>query len=206
MMDYRIKLKGSTSFMYILPTSKHEALIEFTFFSPHLVDDGVYDEHLNKYVREVLNPRSFSIEKIEQGIIPMSNYPFHNSSRERILKIGTAGSWIKPSSGYSFKNAERSAHRIVQNIISENPVDKGLSRKKYNIYDTLFLDVLYEFNEKGEELFTTMYQKNTIQNIFRFLDEETSLAEDIAIMASFNLKTFMRAIINQYFKKRGNTP
>ena len=206
MMDYRIKLKDSTSFIYILPTAKNEALVEFTFFSPNLVDDEVYDEYLNKYVREVLNLSSFSIEKMEQGIIPMSNYPFHNSSQERILKIGTAGSWIKPSSGYSFKKAERSAHQIVQNIKSGNPVDKGLYQKKYNIYDTLFLDVLNEYNELGEELFTTMYQKNGIHHIFRFLDEETSLAEDIAIMASFKLKPFMRAILNQYFKKRENAP
>ena len=205
MMDYRIKWKNSTSFMYILPTAKNEALVEFTFFSPDLVEDAVYDEYLNKYIREVLNLGNFSIDKIEQGIIPMSNYPFHNSNQKGILKIGTAGSWVKPSSGYSFKNAEKSAHQIVQNIISGNPIDKGLYRKKYNIYDTLFLDVLNEHNERGEELFTTMYQKNAIQDVFSFLDEETSITQDIAIMASFNWKPFFKAIKNQYFKKKVST-
>ena len=97
-----------------------------------------------------------------------------------ILKIGTAGSWVKPSSGYSFKKAEKSARTIIQNIIAGSNVDKGLYQKKYNIYDTLFLDVLNEYNELGEALFTTMYQKNAIQDVFSFLDEETSIAQDIA--------------------------
>lgn len=206
MMDYRIKLKDSTSFMYILPTAKDEAVIEFTFFSPNLVDDEVYDEYLNKYVREVLNLDTFSVEKIEQGIIPMSNYPFHNANQKGILKIGTAGSWVKPSSGYSFKKAEKSARTIIQNIMAGSHVDKGLYQKKYNIYDTLFLDVLNEHNELGEALFTTMYQKNAIQDVFSFLDEETSIAQDIAIMASFKWKPFFKAIQNQYFKKKAHRP
>ena len=55
MMDYRIKWKDSTSFIYILPTSETEALIEFTFFSPELVGDQVYDNCLKKYIHEILD-------------------------------------------------------------------------------------------------------------------------------------------------------
>ena len=199
MMDYRIKWKDSTSFIYVLPTSENEALIEFTFFSPELVEDQVYDDCLKKYIHEILNIQNYNVEKEEQGIIPMSNFPFHRSSQKGILKIGTAGSWVKPSSGYSFKNAEKLAAKIVQNLKSGRPADQNLYQKKYNIYDTLFLDVLHDHNEMGEDLFVTMYTKNKIQRVFEFLDEETTFAQDVAIMNTFEWMPFFRAIKNQYF-------
>lgn len=198
MMDYRIKLKDTTSFIYVLPTSETEALIEFTFFSPDMVEDAVYDRHLEKYIHEILQLRNYSVERVEQGIIPMSNYPFHNSNQGGILKIGTAGSWVKPSTGYSFKNAEKMAGKIVRNLKKGESICKDLFQKKYNFYDTLFLDVLHEHNELGEELFTSMYRRNSIQNVFRFLDEETSLTQDISILTSVRWFPFFRAIKNQY--------
>jgi lycopene beta-cyclase len=199
MMDYRIKWQDSTSFTYILPTSSTEALVEFTFFSPELVEDEIYDQNLKKYIKNVLGTDQYTIQDTEQGIIPMSNYPFFKANKNNITKIGTAGGWVKGSSGYSFKNAEKMASKIVGNLKKGNPVDKGLYNKKYHIYDTLFLDVLSKRNELGEELFVTMYTKNKIQRVFEFLDEETNILQDIAIMNTFDKGIFMKAIRNQYF-------
>ncbi len=199
MMDYRIKWKDSTSFTYILPVSPTEALVEFTFFSPDLVADEIYDKHLKQYISDILKIDHYTIKEVEKGIIPMSNYPFYNANQRNLLKIGTAGGWVKPSSGYSFKNAERMASRIVRNLKTGNPVDKDLYNKKYRIYDTLFLDVLSKRNELGEDLFVTMYAKNRIQRVFEFLDEETNVLQDIAIMNTFDKGIFMNAIRNQYF-------
>jgi len=199
MMDYRIKWQDSTSFTYILPVSSSEALVEFTFFSPVLVEDKVYDQHLKKYISDILKTDHYTIKEMEKGIIPMSNYPFHKTNTKNILKIGTAGGWVKPSSGYSFKNAERMASRIVNNLKLDRPADKDLYNSKYRVYDTLFLDVLSKRNELGEQLFETMYTKNRIQRVFEFLDEETNILQDIAIMNTFDKGIFMKAIRNQYF-------
>ena len=198
MMDFRIKHEDSTSFMYVLPTSPTEALLEFTFFSPALVEDHVYESHLKKYIKDILKIDDYSIKEEEKGIIPMSNFPFHQTDQESVLKIGTAGSWVKPSSGYSFKNSEKFAARIVQDIKNGKAPGKNLHQKKYQLYDTLFLDILNKHNEIGEELFTSMYRKNPIQNVFRFLDEETSLIQDFSIINTFRRKPFLQAIRNQY--------
>jgi len=200
MMDYRLKFQDSASFMYVLPTSKTEALVEFTFFSPELVSEDVYDHHIEKYLNEVLGLKEYSVKSFEKGIIPMSNFPFQNTSLDGVLKIGTAGGWVKPSSGYSFKNAERLAKKIVDNLVAGKPVQEGLFKKKYHVYDTLFLDVLSKKNELGEELFTTMYTKNSIHRVFEFLDEQTNILQDIAIMNTFDWQVFFKAIRNQYLK------
>lgn len=46
MMDYRLREPETTSFTYILPYSKTEALVEFTYFSKEVVNDATYDKYL----------------------------------------------------------------------------------------------------------------------------------------------------------------
>jgi lycopene beta-cyclase len=194
MMDYRLQWKDSASFFYVLPVSKKSALIEFTLFTPELIPEDGYTEMLKSYFDEILKPGKYTIKEEEQGIIPMSDYPFHKVNSRKITKIGTAGSWVKPSTGYSFKNSERFAQKVISNLKQHKNPSAGLISNKFRYYDTLFLHILYHKNYLGEGLFRTMYQKNPAWMIFRFLDEETSFGEDLKIMASFNPQPFMQAI------------
>jgi lycopene beta-cyclase len=195
MMDFRIQHKDSTSFTYVLPTGPNQALIEFTLFSPELLNEGEYDQGLKKYISEILNLPEYEILEEEKGVIPMTDYPFHQVSTGSHIKIGTAGSWVKPSSGYSFRNAEHKAHRIIENLRLGKPATSGLLKYRHRVYDTLFLDRLFRDNANGEALFSTMYTKNDIQQIFRFLDEDTTFTEELQIMSTFKPLPFMGAIV-----------
>ena len=197
MMDYRINYKDSASFTYVLPLSPNEALVEFTFFTPFLTNDKTYDRYLNRYIREILKINSFEIIEEEIGVIPMTDYPFHEKSTGKVTKIGTAGGWVKASSGYSFKNTEKKIDLLIKNIKSGQKPSRNLINKKYLRYDAIFLEVLKNRNDLGESLFTKFYTKNSIQDIFRFLDEETSFSEDIKIMLSLYHPEFLKA----FFKK-----
>ena len=193
MMDYRIKHKDSASFTYVLPVSTTEALVEFTFFTPYLTDENTYDHSLNRYIREILKIDSFKVIEEETGVIPMTDYPFHEKSSKKLTKIGTAGGWVKASSGYSFKNTEKKVALILRNIKRGQKPSEGLVSKKYRKYDAIFLDVLKNRNDLGESMFSKFYTKNSIQDIFRFLDEETDLSEDIKIMLSIYHPEFIKA-------------
>jgi lycopene beta-cyclase len=197
MMDFRLRWKDACCFTYILPTSSHEALVEFTFFNEEVVEENVYDQMLSTYLRDYLQIREYKIESVEKGVIPMTSIPFHESSKENVLKIGTAGSWVKPSTGYSFKNSEKNARHIVRNI--KNGVDpiNGLINAKSRWYDSLFIDVLFKHNSLGPKLFELMYNKNSVQSIFKFLDEETGLVEDVKIMSSFPKSPFINALVKR---------
>lgn len=193
MMDFRIKHQDTTSFTYILPFSSRKALVEFTFFSPEIVDEAIYEKRLKEYISNILGVSSFEIRETEKGVIPMSDYPFHTMNADRHMRIGTAGSWVKPSSGYSFKNSERKARQIVANLKSGKSPASNIIKRRHRLYDTLFLDQLYRNNQQGESLFTTMYTSNDVQSIFRFLDEETTFQEEIAIMKTFTPWPFIGA-------------
>lgn len=199
-MDFRLTYKGTTSFSYVLPSSPKKALVEFTFFSPTLVEGSVYDEMLQMYLGTILRPGKYEIEETEYGVIPMSDYPFHKANTRQITKIGTAGSWVKPSSGYSFKNAERFSQHLIHNIKKGKTPAKGIPSRKFRYYDTLFLHILNNKNELGPELFCSMYENNTACQIFRFLDEETSLREDLNIISGFDSSPFLKAMVKTIFR------
>lgn len=202
MMDYRIKDGETTSFTYVLPYSNRRALVEFTYFSPKIVTTEVYENHLNKYIKEILKLKDFEILSKEQGVIPMTTFPFEQDHQDRLQKIGTAGGWVKASTGYSFKNAEKKSQEIVDLISSGKSPQKLHQAFKYRYYDDIFLEVLHHRNELGEKVFGQLYGKNKIQTLFRFLDNESSLVDDFKIITSVTSIPFVKALIRLLFKNQ----
>ena len=193
MMDYRLKDGPKTTFMYVLPFSQTEALIEFTYFTEQLVSDDVYDRFITKYITTYLNLTDYDIVETEQGNIPMTNFPFYRYNTQNITKIGTAGGWVKPSTGYSFKHTEKKVSKIIANIVAGNSPSKQLFKKKYRFYDKIFLSVLKNNNDKGEWIFKQFYSKNSPNTMFRFLDENSTFWEELQIMWSLLSWQFIKA-------------
>ena len=196
-MDFRLTYKDSTSFTYILPFSETEALVEYTFFTPFLTEEEIYDEQLQRYISEYLKLDNYEVLKEEQGIIPMTDFPFEKNNSPKITKIGTGGGWVKGSTGYSFKHTEKKITKIIENIKSGYEPSKDLFRSKYKFYDAIFLDVLARRNDKGKQIFSKFYQKNSVEEIFAYLDEETLFTEDLKIMFSL----FDPEFIVSFFRK-----
>ena len=193
MMDYRLKDGDQTTFNYVLPYSKTEAMVEFTFFTKDLVENEVYDAFLKRYITDYLKIERYTILEEETGRIPMSAFPFDQFNSEKITKIGTAGGWVKASTGYSFKNTENKVNQIISNLKQGDRASKNLFKNKYKFYDKVFLHVLKDNNEKGEWIFKQFYGKNKTVHMFRFLDEESSILEDVRIMFSLISWPFIKA-------------
>ena len=196
MMDYRLKDGEQTTFTYVLPFSETKALIEFTYFTSNLVDEEAYDITIKKYISDFLKIDNYKILETEIGSIPMTNFPFGNYSTKNITKIGTAGGWVKGSTGYSFKHTEKKVAKIVKNLKSKRRPSEKLFKRRYKFYDKIFLKVLQDENEKGEWIFEQFYTKNSIDTMFRFLDEDSSFLEELKIMKSL----FSSAFIKAFFK------
>ena len=196
MMDYRMKDGAQTTFTYVLPFSETKALVEFTYFTKSVVNEETYDSYIKKYITETLKISDYKIVETESGRIPMTNFPFENYSTKNITKIGTAGGWVKGSTGYSFKHTEKKVAKIIKNLIQNKQASKNLFKQKYKFYDKIFLKVLHDENEKGEWIFEQFYAKNSVETMFRFLDEDSSFLEELKIMKSL----FSSAFIKAFFK------
>ena len=156
MMDYRLNYKNSCSFTYVLPFSKTEALIEYTFFTPTLAGNEVYDELLTSYIKDILKINEYTIEEIEEGVIPMTNYDFSQHHKPKIIKIGTAGGWVKPSTGYSFSNAGKEVDRLIAAMQNNKPLTAN-SKQRFKWYDNTMLDVIQDKNHRVTALCTAIY-------------------------------------------------
>lgn len=193
MMDYRLKDGDQTTFTYVLPFSKTEALVEFTYFTENLVEESVYDDYIKTYIKDYLKIDQFTIVETEMGQIPMTNYDFAKFNTNKVTKIGTGGGWVKGSTGYSFKHTEKKVAKIINNLKDNRLPSDGLFNNKYNFYDKIFLKVLKDENHKGEWVFQSFYDKNSVQTMFRFLDEESSFSEELSIMMSLFSWSFIKA-------------
>ena len=130
----------------------------------------------------------------------MTIYPFHKDSTKNITKIGTAGGWVKPSTGYSFKNCEKYSFKILENI--KNGKDFRIVPKKvYFFLDNILLGVLSKYNYRGETIFYRMIKRNSTKKILRFLNEESSLMDIIKIIISMRSIYFLKVFIKSFYKK-----
>ena len=193
MMDYRLKDGAQTTFTYVLPFSKNEALVEFTYFTAQIVDDNTYDNYIKTYIKTYLGIDTYEILETEKGQIPMTNFPFKKYNTKHITKIGTGGGWVKGSTGYSFKHTEKKVAKIIGNIKHNKRPSSNLFKRRYLFYDSVFLNVLKHENNKGEQIFQQFYSKNSTKTILKFLDEDSSLIDDLKVMMSLLSWRFVKA-------------
>ncbi|WP_025665855.1 lycopene cyclase family protein [Aquimarina megaterium] len=198
-MDFTVAQKNNTRFMYVLPISETEALFEYTLFSEDLLEEKEYENEITRYVREKGIDEYEVIEK-EKGCIPMTCYEFRKHNSKNILHIGTAGGWTKPSTGYTFNISLKKINTLISYLKSNTDLSKFSKRTKFWYYDLLFLDVLYTENRIGSNLFSRLFQKNKSTKILKFLDEETTLLEDIKITTSLPAGNFLKVLYRRVFK------
>lgn len=197
-MDFRVPQKGNTRFMYVLPLDKKIALFEYTLFSENLLEYSDYENAIKKHLNNN-NITEYEIIEKEKGNIPMTSFKFSKLNTKHILNIGTAGGWTKASTGYTFKNTSKKTKKVITFLKKEDDFSKFQKLTKYWFYDLLFLDVLANHNEEGAALFSSMFKKKDLKTIFRFLDEESTLLEDLKIITSVPSKRFLQAFLKRIF-------
>ncbi len=198
-MDFSVEQKGNTRFMYVLPVSKTEALVEYTLFSESLLPKEEYEKEIQIYLQK-LRINQFEIVEKEQGSIPMTSYPFWKKNTKRVLNIGTAGGWTKASTGYTFRNSDKKSSELAIFFQQENFKMSSFHKKnRFWFYDLLLLDILYHHNELGSSIFSSLFKKGNPKLIFKFLDEETTLAEDLKVILKCPKVPFIKALFKRSF-------
>ena len=198
-MDFSVEQKGNTRFMYVLPFSDNAALVEYTLFSEHLLEKREYEDAIKTYISTNLGNTPYTIEETELGSIPMTCYPFHGHNTNRIFNIGIAGGWAKPSTGYTFYNTSRIVPKLVKHLKTAKPLTEFNQKSRFLFYDMLLLDILYENNHLGHEIFESMFKRRKASLILKFLENETNLWEELKIVTAPKPMPFIRALFKRMF-------
>ena len=201
LMDFSVSQKKGATFMYVLPTSSTEALVEYTLFSEKILEKNEYKSALENYIKNDLQIKDYEITHTEFGVIPMSQAKFDRNPNDgkRIVNMGTAGGFTKASSGYTFQFVQKNTELIIKNL--QNNLDPNIEKTfrdgMYEWYDRTLLEVILSGKLSGKEIFALMFKKLPPEKILKFLGNESSLLEDVTIMSTLPIKPFLLGGIKQ---------
>ncbi|MCH2196128.1 lycopene cyclase family protein [Kordia sp.] len=204
LMDFRLDQTHGATFMYVLPTSETEALVEYTLFTEKVLEKEAYKTALKDYITNHLKVDDYKILHTEFGIIPMSLAKFSRSvpNQKNIINLGTAGGFTKASSGYTFQFVQKHTENVIQ-LLKEgkHPNPKLTFRDKmYQWYDRTLLEVILSDKLEGKEIFATMFKKRAIEDILAFLGNESSFWQDVKLMSCLPIMPFLTSGVKQLTK------
>lgn len=203
LMDFRVPQQGESRFLYVLPLDEHRALVEVAIFSNELLSSAGYDGILTQYIANYITSDAYSVEHEEFGIIPMTDFPFSRAD-DRVIHFGTAGGDTKASTGYTFWRIQEYTQKVVALMAEEGHpyIKEPIFQKRFKLYDSTMLKVLVKDRLAGDELFTHLFKKNPPQRLLRFLNEETHLFEELALMSTVPTVLFLKTFIEEVTRKR----
>lgn len=207
-MDFNIEQDGATQFIYILPISASKALVEVTRFGIEILKQIDAEKILETYILS-----HFWIYKkcdTEIWCIPMSHSKVVRSEIPWLIHMWARNYNIKASTGYAFKNMYYHAFQIATAIKNRESIQHynksytNMFSNRFWWYDWLFLDVLKYFPKDGKNILWTMTQKIPIQKVFLFLDQKTTIKEEISLFYKLPWSPFLkilykRMISSSYF-------
>lgn len=195
LMDFRIDQQGDCRFMYVLPTDEQTALVEYTVFSAQLLDSEKYEQELQRYMSEYLGltDSDYQVMHGEFGVIPMTDMTYPSEQGKRIIRIGTAGGATKASTGYTFQRIQRDSQQLVKQLTTTGKISADrFSNKRFHLFDSVLLNVMARNFYPAGKAFADLFKKNPPARVLRFLDEDTHLGEDFAIMNSVPKMPFIK--------------
>ncbi|MEM8967554.1 MAG: lycopene cyclase family protein [Bacteroidota bacterium] len=195
LMDFRIDQGGDCRFMYVLPTDEQTALVEYTIFSDQLLEPVKYEQELRRYMPEYLglSESDYQVIHEEFGVIPMTDMVYPRQLGKKIIRIGTAGGATKASTGYTFQRIQQDSQQIIQQLTSTGAVSTTrFSPPRFHLFDSVLLNVMGRSFYPAGEAFACLFKKNPPSRVLRFLDEDTHLGEDFAIINSVPKVPFIK--------------
>jgi lycopene beta-cyclase len=196
LFDFRTAQTGGARFVYILPVDPHRALVELTQFVPRDVEppsSWARCAGLAAYLRDVGGCSTYRTVRTESAVIPLRARPDGRHGR-RVLAIGARGGLIKASTGYAYQRIQRDSRAIAASLVRyDHPFAAFRSRRRHRLLDDVLLRVLDREPARLEQVFARLFAANPVDRVLRFLDEDTSVRDELRLIATLPPAPFLRA-------------
>jgi lycopene beta-cyclase len=196
-MDFDNSFSEGVAFMYVLPFSHNDALLEFTVFSNSVLEKEIYEKKIQAYMMDKfgLHNSEYTVNRTEYGEIPMQDLDYQPTYERNIYNLGTMGGLTKPSTGYTFLRTQEYTKELADALIEgREPIPPTRSKFRYRYYDLLLLHILSNSTEESLKVFHDLFKKNRFDSILSFLSEDSNFAQDLKIMSSVPYLPFFKAI------------
>jgi lycopene beta-cyclase len=195
-LDFRTPQRDVMHFFYVLPFSKHSALVESVLCTTTPVDWERCDQALQFYLKNILGISVYHILREERGINPLSDWRFPRQLGKHIMAIGNHAGMVKPSTGYAFLRTQEDSSAIINSLLEVgHPFSVPTSPRRYRYFDAVMLEIMSHHAERIEPIFLSLFKHNPAERIFRFLDEVASLGENALMMPSLPPQLLLQSVL-----------
>jgi lycopene beta-cyclase len=192
LMDFNVEQLGATQFVYVLPLGAGKTLVELTRFGLASLTPPEANPVLDLYITQRFG--NYQILHTEIGCIPMSTAAISVETIPGVIPIGGRAGAVKPSTGYAFKNMFSHGERLADSLKRNLPPAVITDSSRFRFYDRLLLLILSKQPSLGKPIFEALFKKNEAKNVFKFLDEKTTLIQDIRIFLTLPMQPFLKAV------------
>lgn len=197
LMDFDVPQTNGIVFVYVLPFSTTEALIEPTIFSPTPLETAAYSDLIRSYLHERYGVADYEIVFQEQGVIPMSADLASPQQLGPVTPLGTGAGMVKGSTGYGFLAIQQWS-RVLAEAAARGPgTPLPPPRPPLATWmDRVFLAFLEARPEKAPEVFFNLFDRVAADRLVRFLSDRATAADVAAVVAAMPKAPFIREALN----------
>lgn len=196
LMDFRLPETSGLNFMYLLPYSESEALIESTCFDRTPLSWQRHISNIQGYVAEHFGD-DYWIEAEESGNLPMSSGQVRTAVARNHFAIGAAGGAIRPSSGYAFHRIQRTTREIAARVVSGGRIGAVRpSPVKYSILDGVFLKSVSDNLHEAPSYFDALFSRTDSRSLVRFMTDEGGVIDDLKVVMSLPKAPFIKGFVS----------
>ncbi|MFE7029254.1 lycopene cyclase family protein [Streptomyces sp. NPDC057621] len=207
LMDFRVpQPRHGLAFGYVLPLAPDRALVEYTEFSRIPLTRAAYESALGQYGREILELGAFTVERAEQGVIPMTDARFPRRIGTAVSRIGTAGGATRPATGYTFAAVQRQSRAVATALRDGRAGAPRPHARRVLAMDAILLRALDTGRIDGPGFFTGLFRHVPPERLLRFLDGRTSPWEEWGIGLRTPVGPMLRTAAELPFLRRRTHP
>jgi lycopene beta-cyclase len=196
LMDFDVSQAHGITFVYVLPFSETEALVEPTVISRFPLQTDAYQRLIRNYLRSRFGLRDYDVLFQEQGIIPMTAELAPPKTPTRLIPIGTASGMVKGSTGYGFLAIQKWSRAVARAIARGNGMHLPPPRSWLSSYmDRIFLSFLEAHPSDAPDVFFRLFQHVPADGLVRFLSDTATAADIIRVIAAMPKPPFMRQAV-----------
>ena len=203
LMDFRVDQSKGMHFMYLLPYSETEALVESTIFSATLVDEQYYLDSIDKYLAKYYQVTDYSITHEENGVIPLGNLSPHDA---KIPGLGANGGATRPASGYAFLFIQRQINVAIEQAKRGKEISFTNPHKRLDLWmDSVLLTVLKQWPEQGPTMFIRMAKALNGDQFVNFLSGDAGFWTRLKVIFAMPKWPFIKAVTRHIIPSRKAT-
>ena len=195
LMDFDDGFANGLAFVYFLPTSAKQALIEYTVFSEHRYNKEALQPMLMQAVAQYTDQMAHRVVREESGVLPMGNKRIRAHQDPSYVFSGLHAGGARPSSGYAFQRIQAWAQACAVSLVGQNRLlpfakDKWLQRHM----DDLFLYVIKSQPKMASSLFKALFKHCPHPALVKFMSDQASLYDAFCVMKSLPTFLFIQSV------------